>query len=98
MPTFAELTGGELPKDRAIDGQSFVPQIKGQKGNPRKWAYCQSGNKAWARTQRYKLYRNGKLFDIQNDSLEKSPITTESDTAQIAAVRSELQKVFSQLK
>ncbi len=98
MPTFAELAVAEMPKDRPIDGQSFVSQIKGQKGKPRKWAYCQSGNKAWARTQRYKLYRNGKLFDIQNDPLEKSPITTESDSTQTAAVRSELQKVFSQLK
>jgi arylsulfatase A len=98
MPTFAELACAELPKDRVIDGQSFVPQIKGQKGNPRKWAYCQSKNKAWVRTQRYKLYRSGKLFDIQNDPFEKSPITSESDTDQTAEVRSELQKVFSQLK
>lgn len=98
MPTFAELAGAELPEDRLIDGKSFASQLMGKKGNPRKWAYCQYKNKAWVRTQRYKLYRSGELFDIQNDPFENSPITSASDNDQAAAVRSELQKVFSQLK
>jgi arylsulfatase A len=97
LPTFAELASAKLPTDRTIDGKSFAPQIMGKKGNPRKWAYCQGGKRAWARTQRYKLYRNDQLFDIQKDPLEKSPVMAENDTAQTSAVRKELNKAFDQL-
>jgi arylsulfatase A len=47
MPTFAELAGTTPPKDRPIDGVSFAPQLMGKRGNPRQWAYCQRGGKAW---------------------------------------------------
>jgi arylsulfatase A-like enzyme len=98
MPTFAELGGTTPPKDRVIDGVSFAPQLMGKRGNPRQWAYCQSGNKAWVRTQRWKLYRDGRLFDMQNDPLEKSPISAETDTAETSAVRKKLQDVLDSLK
>lgn len=98
MPTFTELACGELPKDRIIDGKSFVPQIKGQKRKPRKWAYCQWKGKAWVRTQRWKLYRDGRLFDIPKDPLEKFPILKEGDTNETSAVRAKLLKLFKQLK
>jgi len=98
MPTFAELASGELPKERVIDGTSFVPQLKGQKGDPRKWAYCQWSDEAWVRTGRYKLYRDGCLFDIDNDRLEKSPIRVDCDTQETSRARKELLPVFSKLK
>jgi len=97
MPTFAELGSAQLPADRKIDGVSFARQLKGQRGNPRKWAYCQWNGKAWARTQRYKLYRDGRLFDMQNDSLEKSPVIPDADTQQTLAVRKKLCPVFDTL-
>jgi len=98
MPTFAELTGGALPERLIIDGRSFAPQLKGKKGKPRKWAYCQWNGKAWARTQHWKLYRDGRLFDMQNDPLEQSPISSETDTAETSAVRKKLDDVLGRLK
>ncbi|MHC4623043.1 MAG: sulfatase-like hydrolase/transferase [Planctomycetota bacterium] len=98
MPTFAELAGTTPPKDRVIDGISFAPQLMGKRGNPRKWAYCQSGQKAWARTQRWKLYRDGRLNDALNDPLEKSPILPDADTTETSAVRTKLRKVLDSLK
>jgi len=98
MPTFAELAGGKLPTDRVIDGKSFVAQIKGKKGTPRKWAYCQWSGKAWVRNQRWKLYRDGRLYDIKKDPLEKSPIRSDSDTPEMSRIRNELFPVFSRLK
>ncbi|MHC4153560.1 MAG: sulfatase-like hydrolase/transferase [Planctomycetota bacterium] len=98
MPTFAELAGTTPPKDRVIDGVSFAPQLMGKRGNPREWAYCQSGQKAWARTQRWKLYRDGRLFDMQNDLLEKSPILPAADTSETSKVRKKLQNVLDSLK
>jgi len=98
MPTLAELAGAKLPTDRVIDGMSFVPQIKGQKGTPRKWAYCQWKGKAWVRNQRWKLYRDGRLYDIKNDPLEESPIRSDADTAEMSRIRNELSAVFNKLK
>jgi arylsulfatase A len=97
MPTFAKLAGAKLPTDRVIDGMSFVQQIKGQKGTPRKWAYCQWKGEAWVRNQRWKLYRDGRLYDIKNDPLEKSPIRSDSDTPEMSRIRSELSPVFNKL-
>ena len=99
MPTFAELAGGKLPEGVIIDGRSFAPQLKGRKGNPREWAYCQSvRQRGWARTQRWKLYRNGKLFDIEKDPLEKSPILAAEDNDVSSAVRKKLQGVLDRLR
>jgi arylsulfatase A len=98
MPTLAELGGAELPEDRVIDGRSFAPQLRGERGNPREWAYCQWEGKAWVRTHRWKLYRDGRLYDMEKDPLEKSPIPTDSDTNETAAIRKKLQAVFGDLK
>ena len=97
MPTFADLAGTKVP-DVTIDGRSFAPQLQGGKGNPRDWAYCQRGDKAWARTQRWKLYRDRRLYDMEKDPLEKSPILPGSDTADSSAVRKKLQTAFDDLK
>ncbi|MHC4659581.1 MAG: sulfatase-like hydrolase/transferase [Planctomycetota bacterium] len=98
MPTFAELAGTTPPKDRVVDGVSFAPQLKGKKGNPRAWAYCQSGAKAWVRTKRWKLYRDGRLYDMQNDHLEKSPILPHTDRAETSKIRKRLRAVLGSLK
>jgi len=98
MPTFAELAGANLPKGITIDGRSFAPQLHGKKGNPRKWAYCQWQGKAWVRTKRWKLYRDGRLYDIQNDPLEKSPVLPDRDTEKTSAIRNQLQSVLESLK
>jgi len=98
MPTFAELTGTKLPEGVTIDGRSFAPQLKGKKGNPRKWAYCQWEGKAWARTQRWKLYRDGRLYDLQKDPLEKSPILPEQEDDETLLFKKRLQTVLDGLE
>ncbi|HUW18852.1 MAG TPA: sulfatase-like hydrolase/transferase [Sedimentisphaerales bacterium] len=97
MPTFAELGGSAPPRDRPIDGASFAPQLMGKRGNPREWAYCQWNGKAWARTQRWKLYRDGRLYDMEKDPLEESPVPSERDTAETSAVRKKLAAVLDNL-
>ena len=38
LPTFAELGGAELPKNRTLDGKSFAPLILGKaQDSPREW-------------------------------------------------------------
>ncbi|MDA7975040.1 MAG: sulfatase-like hydrolase/transferase [Pirellulales bacterium] len=76
-PTFADAAGVSLGKDDPIDGRSFLPQLLGQPGHPRGFVFlhyqpywgAQPGQ--FARTQQYKLYRDGSFFDVPED-LEES--------------------------
>ncbi len=97
MPTLAELGLAELPKGVAIDGRSFAPQLRGEPGNPRDWAYTQWEGDAWVRTKHWKLYRSGNLFDMKNDPLEQSPIQNESETKESVSIKQSLQSVFEKL-
>jgi arylsulfatase A len=82
LPTIAAAGRGDLPKGVTIDGRSFLPQIKGEKGSPRDWIFChyeprQGKNDRkvrYAQDQRYKLYQDQRMFDLRNDPLEKSPL------------------------
>jgi arylsulfatase A len=98
MPTLAELAGAELPDDRPIDGHSFVGQIIGQQGHPRKWIYNQFEGQAWIRTHRWKLYTDGRLFDMTGDPLEKLPLLPEMDDRESGMARKELGQYLHDLK
>ena len=81
LPTLLDAAKSPLPTNLTLDGQSFLPQITGKQGNPRKWVHCfyrvkGEGGKfqQWARTQRYKLYNTGKFYDVSQDRLEKNPL------------------------
>ena len=102
LPTLCDAAGVAVPSELNIDGISFLPQLKGEEGNPRDWAYCWYLTKntgevqAWARTRRYKLYRTGRLFDMSKDPLERTPLKDLS--AEAEAVRARLQKALDQYK
>ena len=105
LPTLAAAGGGQLPRDRTIDGRSFLPQLTGQPGNPRDWVFCwyqRNGNrsgkvKRFARNQIYKLYHDGRFFKIPTDELEKRQLLpTQIDTTQ-AQVRAELKAVIERI-
>jgi len=98
MPTFAELARGRLPEGVTIDGRSFAPQLQGEKGNPRKWAYCQWEGKAWVRTKKWKLYRDGRFYDMEKDALEESPILPKQDNNETSLIRRWLRAVLDGLE
>ena len=83
MPTIADMTGAKLPAGEVLDGVSFAPQLRGEKGTPREWIYCyyepvpsqETRPTIFVRDQRWKLYSDGRLFDISNDVLEMNPIS-----------------------
>jgi arylsulfatase A len=76
LSTLAEL--GVAKVGHKIDGISFAPALFGLSGSKwkvRSFAFSESkGGKAWVRTQRYKLYNNGQLYDVQKDAMEKKPL------------------------
>ena len=102
LPTLCELAGINLSKgDEPFDGQSFAAQLRGEKATPRDHTFCwysRSGDakkdlKVFARTQRDKLYRDGRFFDIEQDRLEKTNLK-ESLTDEQKAVKAKLKAIL----
>ncbi len=98
LPTIAELTGALLPGDRQLDGHSLVPVLEGAEQGSRKWAYQEWEGAAWIRTHDWKLYLDGRLFDMSQDPFEQRPISTEVDTRESAAARRFLDDELRQLR
>lgn len=74
LPTVAEIAGATHREN--LDGISFATQLSDPDSqSQRTFAFAESRNgKAWVRNQRYKMYNDGRVFDVSADRKEKSPI------------------------
>lgn len=105
LPTIAEVSGASVGSE--IDGRSFLPQLRGKRGNPRDWIFCwyrrDPGKTLYrfARDKRWKLYADGKynragnLYDVAADTLEQNP---NPGGPEAAAARKRLQAVLDSVK
>lgn len=105
LPTLCETAGVPLPAELNIDGRSFFPQLTGRTGIPRDWIYIwysRAGTdgdaRVFARNQRFKLYRNGTFYDIDNDVLEKKPLQDDDLNDETRQIKAMLQKALNQYK
>ena len=103
LPTICELAGVKVPAALKIDGRSFASQLRGEKGNPRDahylWYNPSGGAKAkfeYAHDQQFKLYPDGKFYDITKDDLEKSPLPDSALDAKAKAAKAKLQALLNQ--
>jgi arylsulfatase A len=94
MPTFTQLGGADMPKDRVIDGVSFVPRLLRNQTNRREWVFTEWQGKYWARDRRYKLYGDGALFDMNADSEEERPLVGEDLPNEAKQARARLQNAI----
>jgi len=105
LPTILDAAGITPPDDYVMDGQTFLPQLKGEDGDSREWMYFHfepmSGRvyrfARYIRTHQYKLYDDGRLFDINADPEEQSPFEASTDNEKRADVRAELAPIFDQM-
>lgn len=101
LPTMCDVADIKIRQGITLDGWSFLPQLKGEEGNPRDaiyiW-YSRSGRvkraQEFARDQRYKLYSNGKFYDIKNDVLEREPLDDSNPDNAARQAKRKLQKVL----
>jgi arylsulfatase A len=93
LPTIADATGATPPA--GMDGQSLIPLLRGKTKTARGTAfvsYSRNGAKdapfvCFVRDARWKLYADGRIFDVPNDYLEQHP----ADSAEASAARARLQ-------
>ena len=89
-----------------FDGQSFYPVLTGSPHIPRETAFVHYDPKwsknvnryrnQFVRTQEYKLYSDGRYYDLSNDVLEQRPLPEDSlssqETEAFQLLKSELEK------
>lgn len=112
LPTFVDLAGADLPDERKIDGRSFAGRLRRQEPSPRTWAYAESkalpkpggvepdgedSGLRWVRNVRWKLYSDGRLYDMQLDDGERAAISQSADTAEQSAARGTLIRALESL-
>ena len=112
LPTFLDLAGAQLPAGEKIDGVSFAERLTDRASSRRKFAYCEeavlpkpggvepdgiSSGLRWVRTQDWKLYQDGRLFHMAEDSSEKYPFTSNHDNSNSAKMRQQLMQAFADL-
>jgi arylsulfatase A-like enzyme len=107
LPTILEAAGVPVPEGFFMDGRSFLPQLRGKRGNPRDWIFFHfepmSGRvhrppQRFIRDHRWKLYEDGRLYDLSVDPEEDEPWFDEQDDAARAEARAKLEPVFGQMR
>ena len=86
-PNLADAAGVARGEGDPFDGRSILPQLRGQTGYPRDWVFlhyqpywgAQPGQ--FARTQNYKLYRDGGFFHVPDDLKESKDLDRDSLSA-----------------
>lgn len=103
LPTICEAAGVTVPANLNIDGRSFLPQLRGEKGTPRvgryAWYNPSGGPTArfeFAHDQQFKLYADGTFFDTARDDLEKSPLADAALDEITRAAKARLQALLKQ--
>lgn len=97
LPTFAEITGAQLPKDVVLDGQSFNAQLHGQKGNPRTSLFVQLANNYWVRNMGWKLNQSGELIDMSKAPFEEIIVPADTKNSAAITARASLQAELDRL-
>lgn len=97
FPTFAALAGAPLPAGKVIDGRSFLPQIRGQAGQPREWIFIELARKWYVADQKWKLNEKGELFDLSDAPWTEKPVAADTSDATAVAARTKLTAALAQL-
>jgi arylsulfatase A len=73
LPTFSQLARADTI-DGDHPGRSFAAVLRNPRAMSREWVYAESRNSYWLRTAQWKLYSDGRFFDMANDPAEKTPL------------------------
>ena len=103
LPTICDVANIDISSQTTIDGVSFLPQLLGEKGKPRKWIYSwydPRGKelKEFARNTKYKLYRTGEFYNTKEDFFEKTPLALANMGRDAKRSHNKLTKVLDKYK
>ncbi len=111
LPTLSKLCNVEMPRDRKIDGRSFIPSINGEKLPERSffsyWTrkYPELFNNIALQRGHFKLIgktdynspiENFELYDTYNDPFEKNNLVTQKKSIALS-LKKEMHQTFLEL-
>ena len=111
LPTLSKLCNVEMPRDRKIDGRSFIPSINGEKLPERSffsyWTrkYPELYNNIALQRGQFKLIgktdynspiENFELYDTYNDPFEKNNLVTQKKSIALS-LKKEMHQTFLEL-
>jgi len=103
LPTLAEFSGADLPKDRPFDGSSLGPVLRGEKEKHRDWAYSHLDDGRVLRDSRWllEIAKGGKgetFFDCgeSRDGTGYTDVTNSTDPA-VRAARARFAEILAKL-
>ena len=102
LPTLAEIAGISVPETVPLDGVSFAPVLRGENQALRPWLYMwwyrnndpDGPGDEFARTHRYKLYCDGRFYDVEEDELEEHPIEPAQLNTEQREIRDQLRAII----
>jgi len=99
LPTLAEVAG---LKDDGVprDGISFAPLLLGRPDQSRRrlWVYIEHRGNRCLRSPNWKLYGDGRFFDLNNDPEESQPLGKSDLTGEAGRNYAELSRGLTGLK
>jgi arylsulfatase A len=103
LPTICDAAGIELPSELIVDGRSFLPQVRGEKGSPREWIYSWYSPRGealreFAFNERFKLYASGEFYDLAHDPEETRPQPNGEQKGEATAAATLLQAALDEFK
>ncbi len=89
FPTLAELASAELPPGVTLDGRSFAGLLLGRDEAcvGRQWIFSQLGANRVVRDRQFKLYSDGRFYDVVADPLEERDLAADERTDVVEARR-----------
>ncbi len=107
LPTLAEVAGKPVPINYGtLDGTSFYSQLNGSPTNSKDWIYNYYNphpdldplkTQIWVQNKTYKLYADGRFYNIENDILERNPLQNSQLSGYEQQVKEEFNIVISQI-
>lgn len=109
LPTILNVAGKEVPDDFLTDGESFLPVLKGESAKRRDWVYMSYNPKPgvgkdhfhpaeFVLNKEYKLYGDGRFYNIERDKLEQKRITDSDISPKTSKIKERFKGVIDSLK
>ena len=105
LPTLLDAAEVKALSDQKLDGRSFFQQLLGNNGSPRDWIFCHYdprwGNwpkKRYVQNKTWKLYDDGRIFNLQMDPLEENPLNRIQLKTDVLNIIKQFEDVLNQMK
>lgn len=101
LPTLLDIAGATKPQQLTLDGLSFYPQLLGNNEKVRDWIFTHYeprwqgfANARYVYDKNWKLYGDGRFYNLQQDPDELSPLRQDQLDEQTIERKKTLQQVL----